>query len=68
MKPLKRLLSITAAVCILLASFPAAALDVTSYGACVMDCESGEILFSKDGQTAARSRKHDKDHDALSAF
>lgn len=52
MKPLKKLLSITAAVCILLASFPAAALDVTSYGACVMDCESGEILFSKDGQTA----------------
>lgn len=52
MKNLKRIISFAAALCIITSALAAAAIDVTSYGACVMDCESGEIIFSKDAETA----------------
>lgn len=50
MKTAKKLVCIIIVLSIILASFPAGAIEVSSYGACVVDVESGQILYSKDAQ------------------
>ncbi len=51
MKNLKRLISLTIIICIAFSCVGISAISVTSIGACVMDFESGEILYQKNGDT-----------------
>lgn len=51
MKLSKKFVCVVVAFSLIFGSFSAAAIDVTSYGACVMDFESGEVLYSKNAQT-----------------